>query len=66
MVDGDAGKIQRIVQNLVLNAIKVTETGGVKVTRESGSNLKRPQWALCVQDTGPASNAAPHHHSNAC
>ncbi len=53
MVDGDAGKIQRIVQNLVLNAIKVTEKGGVKVTWEAGSNLKRPQWALCVQDTGP-------------
>ena len=53
MVDGDAGKIQRIVQNLVLNAIKVTETGGVKVTWEAGNDLKRPQWALCVQDTGP-------------
>ena len=53
MVDGDAGKIQRIVQNLVLNAIKVTEKGGVKVTWEAGNNLKRPQWALCVQDTGP-------------
>jgi signal transduction histidine kinase len=53
MVDGDAGKIQRIVQNLVLNAIKVTEKGGVRVTWEAGNNLKRPQWALCVQDTGP-------------
>ena len=53
MVDGDSGKIQRIVQNLVLNAIKVTEKGGVKVTWEAGNNLKRPQWALCVQDTGP-------------
>ena len=53
MVDGDAGKIQRIVQNLVLNAIKVTEKGGVKVTWEAGNDLKRPQWALCVQDTGP-------------
>ena len=53
MVDGDAGKIQRIVQNLVLNAIKVTETGGVKVTWEAGNNLNVAQWALCVQDTGP-------------
>ncbi|HEV7606774.1 MAG TPA: sensor histidine kinase [Steroidobacteraceae bacterium] len=53
MVDGDAEKIQRIVQNLVLNALKVTEEGGIKVTWEAGANDRRPQWALCVQDTGP-------------
>lgn len=53
MVDGDSGKIQRIVQNLVLNALNVTEQGGVKVTWEAGENERRPQWALCVQDTGP-------------
>lgn len=53
MVDGDSGKIQRIVQNLLLNALKVTEQGGIKVTWESGENERRPQWAVCVQDTGP-------------
>jgi len=53
MVDGDPGKVQRIVQNLVLNAIKVTERGGVKVTWEAREDERRPQWALCVQDTGP-------------
>jgi len=53
MVDGDSLKIQRILQNLVLNAIKVTEQGGIKVTWEAGQNERRPQWALCVQDTGP-------------
>jgi len=53
MVDGDAGKIQRIMQNLVLNALKVTEQGGIKVTWEAGENERRPQWAVCVQDTGP-------------
>jgi signal transduction histidine kinase len=53
MVDGDSEKIQRIMQNLVLNALKVTEVGGIKVTWEAGDNLVRPQWALCVQDTGP-------------
>ncbi|HUQ10693.1 MAG TPA: sensor histidine kinase [Steroidobacteraceae bacterium] len=53
MVDGDSGKIQRIVQNLVLNAIKVTERGGVKVTWEARDDGRRPQWVLCVQDTGP-------------
>jgi signal transduction histidine kinase len=53
MVDGDPAKIQRIVQNLVLNALKVTEQGGVQVTWEAGGDERRPQWALCVKDTGP-------------
>ena len=53
LVDGDAQKIQRIVQNLVLNALKATERGGVKVTWEARGEERRPQWALCVQDTGP-------------
>ena len=52
MVDGDSAKIQRIVQNLVLNALKATEKGGVKITWEAAGNERRPQWALCVQDTG--------------
>jgi signal transduction histidine kinase len=53
MVDGDPGKVQRIVQNLVLNAIKITERGGVMVTWEAREDEPRPHWALCVQDTGP-------------
>lgn len=53
MIDGDGPKIQRILQNLVLNAIKVTESGGVKVTWEANDDERRPHWALCVQDTGP-------------
>jgi signal transduction histidine kinase len=53
VVEGDSAKVQRILQNLVLNALKATEQGGVKITWESGGNERRPQWALCVQDTGP-------------
>jgi len=53
VVEGDTAKIQRIVQNLVLNALKATEQGGVKITWELAGNDRRPQWALCVQDTGP-------------
>ena len=53
LVEGDAAKVQRIVQNLVLNALRVTERGGVKVTWEAGDDERRPQWAVCVQDTGP-------------
>ena len=57
MIDGDQGKIQRIAQNLVLNALKVTEQGGVKVTWEANENERRPQWTLCIQDTGPGLQA---------
>jgi signal transduction histidine kinase len=53
MVEGDAAKVQRIVQNLVLNALNVTQHGGIKVTWDEGEDERRPQWVLCVQDTGP-------------
>ncbi|MET0984241.1 MAG: sensor histidine kinase [Steroidobacteraceae bacterium] len=53
VVDGDPAKIQRIAQNLVLNALQATQQGGIKVTWEVGGNDRRPQWTLCVQDTGP-------------
>jgi signal transduction histidine kinase len=50
LVEGDAVKTQRIAQNLLLNAIRYTERGGVKVTwLDAGPD----RWALCVQDTGP-------------
>jgi signal transduction histidine kinase len=49
-VEGDAVKTRRIAQNLLLNAIKYTERGGVKVTWEDAGP---DRWALCVQDTGP-------------
>jgi signal transduction histidine kinase len=49
-VEGDVTKIQRIVQNLVLNSLKVTERGEVCVSwQEHGT----AEWLLCVQDTGP-------------
>jgi signal transduction histidine kinase len=53
VVEGDSAKVQRIVQNLVLNALKATEKGGVQITWELAGTNRRPQWALCVQDTGP-------------
>jgi signal transduction histidine kinase len=54
IVEGDATKLQRILQNLVLNALKVTQSGGIRVTWEAGGSAEDAnQWALCVQDTGP-------------
>jgi signal transduction histidine kinase len=52
-VVGDSVKILRITQNLVLNALKVTEHGGVCVQWEERSGSGPRQWVLCVQDTGP-------------
>ena len=65
LVEGDAAKVQRIVQNLVLNALRVTQRGGVKVTWEKGDDERRPQWALCVQDTGPGFRGGPQRRLNA-
>jgi signal transduction histidine kinase len=62
-VEGDPVKIQRIAQNLILNALNVTHRGGVRVCWEERSVSDTAQWLLCVQDTGPgfqqASSAAP-------
>lgn len=49
-VMGDAGKVRRIVQNLVLNALKYTESGGVTVTL--GTEISDTWW-IKIRDTGP-------------
>ena len=57
-VEGDAGKICRLVQNLLVNALKYTVVGGVTVTwGEENEN-----WWVIVKDTGPglmAGSSAP-------
>jgi signal transduction histidine kinase len=57
IAQGDAIKVQRILQNLVLNALKATQSGGVRVTWEADDSIGANQWALCVQDTGPGFSA---------
>ena len=52
-VEGDSVKILRIAQNLVLNALKVTERGGIRVIWDLRTNATGQQWTVCVQDTGP-------------
>jgi signal transduction histidine kinase len=52
-VDGDAVKIRRIAQNLVLNAVKFTRDGGITVSWGNSDAADPKRWELCVKDTGP-------------
>lgn len=59
-VAGDAVKVQRIAQNLLLNAFKYTTSGGVTVTWGASRDNDPDRWMMCVQDTGPGFEAGPH------
>ncbi len=50
VIEGDFIKTRRIAQNLLLNAIKYTNEGGVSVTWKEHEG---DQLLLCVQDSGP-------------
>ena len=54
-VDSDAGKLRRLVQNLLLNAIKYTNDGGVTVLWGE----EKESWWVVVKDTGPGMMAGP-------
>jgi signal transduction histidine kinase len=61
-VEGDRSKIVRILQNLLLNAVKYTPRGGVSVTWGLDNGRDTDRWTFSVQDTGPGideNNAAP-------
>ena len=49
LVLGDANKLQQILVNLVSNAIKFTEKGGVTVTAGASDS---DHWQVTVRDTG--------------
>jgi signal transduction histidine kinase len=51
--DGDAVKIRRIAQNLMLNAVKYTRDGGITVKWGDSAPDDPKRWELCVTDTGP-------------
>lgn len=55
-VDGDSVKVQRIAQNLILNALRYTQRGGVKVGWGSEDD---DRWFLSVADTGLGFAAGP-------
>lgn len=60
-VVGDKAKVVRILQNLLLNAVKYTQRGGVCVTWGLDKRDTN-RWTFSVQDTGPGideNDAAP-------
>lgn len=58
-VEGDAAKLQRIVQNLALNALKYTEQGGVRLTWAESRESDVERWLVRVEDTGPGFDSMP-------
>lgn len=56
--DGDAVKIRRIAQNLILNAVKYTHLGGVTVIWGDSGVEDTKRWVLSVVDTGPGFHTA--------
>jgi signal transduction histidine kinase len=51
--EGDAVKIRRIAQNLILNAVKFTHEGGITVSWGDSTADDPARWVLSVTDTGP-------------
>jgi signal transduction histidine kinase len=49
MAHGDARRVSQVLLNLVGNAIKFTDKGGVEIH----ANLEKGQFVLIVHDTGP-------------
>ena len=52
LVEGDAVKVRRIVQNLLLNSLKYTRQGGVTVNWGQSEHAAT-MWEVCVEDSGP-------------
>ncbi|HVT02838.1 MAG TPA: sensor histidine kinase [Thermoanaerobaculia bacterium] len=57
-VEGDKPKVLRILQNLLLNAVKYTQRGGVSVTWGLDETRDTDRWTFSVQDTGPGIDEA--------
>jgi signal transduction histidine kinase len=57
-VEGDKTKVLRIVQNLLLNAVKYTQRGGVSVTWGVDKTRDTDRWTFSIQDTGPGIDEA--------
>ena len=52
-VEGDVVKVRRIAQNLILNALKYTAKGRIRVQWKDGQDPESASWEFVVTDTGP-------------
>jgi signal transduction histidine kinase len=59
LVEGDATKVQRIVQNLALNALGYTVQGGVRLMWAKSQESDTDRWLIRIEDTGPGLQFAP-------
>ncbi|MCZ2496087.1 histidine kinase [Xylophilus sp. Kf1] len=59
VVQGDAVKVRRLAQNLIINALKYTQEGGVEVRWAACERTDGLRWVLTVADTGPGIHAGP-------
>lgn len=57
-IEADAGRLRQVLVNLVGNAIKFTERGGVTVSLETEVGDGHARLRFCVSDTGPGMDAA--------
>lgn len=55
IVAGDSAKVRRLMQNLLVNALKYTRDGGVRVSWGE----EKENWWLMVKDTGPGLAGGP-------
>jgi signal transduction histidine kinase len=58
-VEGDEVKTRRIAQNLLLNALRYTEEGGMTVSWGDSREGDAERWMLRVTDSGPGFHAGP-------
>jgi signal transduction histidine kinase len=58
-VSSDSVKLRRIAQNLLLNAVKYTQKGGVTFRWGESRDSDPRRWMLTVEDTGPGLHAGP-------
>lgn len=57
-IETDRAKLHRIVQNLALNALKYTETGGVTIRWSETMESDIDRWWVRIEDTGPGFQTA--------
>ena len=58
-VEGDEVKTRRIAQNLLLNALRYTQEGGMTIGWGDSRESDPERWMLSVRDTGPGFHAGP-------